>query len=59
MQDLLQCAVRIAEGSSGFGLEQRRWEALQQLRGAVKKRRGAAWRFFRENGGWNGGFSMI
>jgi len=45
MQDLLQCAVRIAEGSSGFGLEQRRWEALQQLRGAVKKRRGAAWRF--------------
>lgn len=41
MQDLLQCAVRIAEGSSGFGLEQRRWEALQQLRGAVKKQRGA------------------
>eukprot|EP00435_Cladocopium_sp_Y103_P065477 s29_g27.t1 len=38
MQDLLQAAVRIVEGSSGFGLEQRRWEALQQLRGALHRR---------------------
>ena len=38
MQDLLHCALRIAEGSSGFALEQRRWEALQQLRGALHRR---------------------